>query len=68
MSASNWVHIDVEKIEAETDKAFLLKVEDMDEAVWIPRSHIADHEDYRKGMENCTISISDWIAKQRGLG
>ena len=62
----SWVHLDVEEIFEETDNAFLLELEDGEE-VWMPYSQISDYENYRKGDKNCTISISEWIARQKGL-
>lgn len=66
MVQSNWIHLDVERIAAETDNAFLCVV-DGDEH-WIPKSQIADPETYSDGDENCTISITEWIANKKGLG
>lgn len=64
MSASNWVHIDG-KIEAETDKAFLIDFGDQGKH-WIPITQIADANDYKVGDAG-TISISEWIADQKEL-
>lgn len=66
MSASNYVHIDVELIQAETDKAFLFLLED-GELVWCPKNQVADYETYSKGDTNITVSITEWIARQKGL-
>lgn len=62
MSSSNYVHLDVEEIIWETDEAFLCKVDDEDH--WIPKSQIADSNDYKAGMVNCTISITQWMANK----
>ena len=67
MSASGFVHLDFEKIVHATDKALLVRFCDGDEDIWIPFSQIADPEDYEKGDENGTISITEWIAEQAGL-
>lgn len=66
MSQSNYVHIDVAKILHETAAAFRVRLEDGTEH-WIPKSQIADPDDYDAGDENCTVSITEWIAKQKGL-
>ena len=63
---SNYVHLEVEKIVKETDSAFLLRLEDGEE-LWIPKSQIADPDDYTEGDEDATISITEWIARERGL-
>lgn len=66
MSASNYVHLDVKLIKAETDKALLLVLED-DSEYWVPLSLVADSDDYRKGQKNCTVSVAEWFAKKEGL-
>ena len=66
MSASSWVHLNVAKILKETDAAFLLKLE-AGETAWIPKSQISDPDDYCEGDEDCTVSVTEWIANQKGL-
>jgi hypothetical protein len=66
VSDSNWVHLDVELIVRETDKALLLRLEDGEE-VWIPLGQIADADSYSAGDTNCTVSVTRWIAEQKGL-
>ncbi len=66
MSASNWVHINVERVVKETDAAFLLRLDDGEEH-WIPISQISDPEDYQEGDENVSMSITEWIAEQKGI-
>ncbi len=66
MSASNYVHLDVEEILRGTEKAFLVLLED-DEEVWLPLSQIKDADDYAAGDVNCTITITKWLAEQKGL-
>ncbi len=68
MSDSNWVHLDVEMILAETDNAFLVTLNDFLGEFWIPKSQISDPEDYTKGDVDCTISVTKWIAEQKGIG
>ena len=62
---SLWIHIEVERIKRETDKAFLVEIEG--EEVWLPKSQIADWEDYEEGDTDCTMSISEFIADEKGL-
>lgn len=66
MSASGYVHVDVDRIERETDKAFLVLIDG--EETWIPKSQIADADDYNAGDEDLTLSITEWIANEKGLG
>lgn len=66
MAFSNYVHLDVAKIKRETDAAFRLRLEDGTE-YWIPKSQIADPDDYKEGDENCTVSVTEWIAEQKGI-
>lgn len=67
MSASDWVHLDFNKIVAETDKALLVDLVDADADIWIPLSQISDSDDYREGDKNGTISVSRWFAEKEGL-
>lgn len=62
---SNYVHVQVEEIKHETDKAFLVII-DGDER-WIPKTQIADSSDYEVGDKNITISITDFIAEKLGI-
>lgn len=66
MSASNYVHLDVQRILKETDRAFLLLLDD-DEELWVPKSVISDEGDYNEGDANCTISIQQWFADKEGI-
>lgn len=65
MSRSGYVHVEVEKITAETDKAFAMTIDG--EQHWIPKSQMADPDDYEVGDEEVTVSISEFIAEQKGL-
>ena len=65
MGASNWIHLDVEEIKAETDAAFLIVLDDGE--YWIPKSQISDPEDYEKGDTDVSMSITEWIAEQKGI-
>jgi hypothetical protein len=65
MGSSNYVHVNVDKVLRETEKAFLVLVDG--EEVWLPHSQIADWDDYEAGDENVTMSVTEWIAEQKGL-
>lgn len=65
MGFSNWVHLDVELVKRETDGAFLCVI-DGDE-VWLPKSQIDDPGRLAEGDEGVTVSVTEWIAKQKGL-
>lgn len=66
MVASNWVHLDFGKILRVTDRALLVRLEDGEED-WFPLSQIADSGDYKAGDTKGTISITEWLAKEKGL-
>lgn len=66
MSSSNYVHLDVEEIVKETDKALLLRL-DGGEEVWVPLSQVADADDYSAGDMDCTVSVTEWFARKEGL-
>lgn len=63
----SWVHLHFEKILRETDKALQIRFESGEEH-WIPLSQIADADDYSEGDTNGSISITEWIANEKGLG
>jgi hypothetical protein len=67
MSASEWVHLEVAEILRETVDTFLLHLEGGEE-VWVPKSQVADANDYKAGDGYCTISVTRWLADQKGLG
>src|SRR5207249_6975883 len=67
MSTSPWVHLDVEEVVRETDKALLLRLEEDGREVWVPLSQIADNDLYSEGDRNCSISVSQWFAEKEGL-
>ncbi len=66
MSSSNYVHLDVDEVVRETDKALLLRLEEGEE-VWVPLSQIADSDQYGAGDRDCTISVTSWFAEKEGL-
>ena len=65
-TASNYVHLDVEEIVRETEAAFLLRLESGEE-VWMPKSQIADWNELLEGDQNCTVSVTEFIAREKGL-
>lgn len=65
MSMSNYVHIEVDEIIRETDKAFLFLIGD--DEIWIPKSQVSDADDYEMGDKNCSISVTEFIANEKGL-
>lgn len=68
MSASPWVHLDVLLVKKETEKAFLLVLDNDDQdEVWVPKSQMSDPDDYSQYDKNCTISVTEYIAREKGL-
>lgn len=65
MSASGYVHLEDVTILRQTEKAFY--IEHDDERHWIPLSQVANPDDYSEGDEGVTLSITEWIAGQKGL-
>lgn len=66
MPASNYVTVNVTRIIKETEKAFLIEVDDGE--VWIPMWSVADSDDYREGMEgDISMSIVKKVADEKGL-
>lgn len=51
---------------AESEKAILVQLPDLDEA-WIPKGQIDDDSEvYRDGTEG-TLVISEWLGRKKGL-
>ncbi len=69
MASSRFIYLDVKEIKVETDSAFLFHIEtdEGEEAIWFPKSQIADPDDYEVGDKNVEIGITEWIAKQKGF-
>ena len=65
MSASRWIHLDDVNVLKETDKAFLIEVEEGE--FWIPKNQVSDPDDYSEGDEGASMSITEWIAGQKGI-
>ena len=66
MSESRWVHLDVDEVLRETEKAFLIRLESGEEH-WIPKSQISDVDDYNVGDRNATVSVSSWFCEKEGI-
>ncbi len=60
-----WIHLDVELIKRETPKAFLMVIDG--EEHWIPKSQVADVDDYEEGDRDCGVSVTEFIANEKGL-
>lgn len=60
-----WVHLNIEEIKKETDKAFLVTIDGED--YWLPKSQISDAEDYCDGDQDVTLSVTEFIAEEKGL-
>ena len=65
MSQSGYAHIEVDEIKRETDGAFLFVIDG--EEKWVPKSQVADPDDYERGDENCSVSITEWFANKEGI-
>ncbi len=60
------VTFQVERVEAETDKALLVDIEG--EKVWVPKSMIADESEvFSKEHGDGDLIVSAWWAERRGL-
>lgn len=64
--SGDYVHLDVAKILKRTEAALLVRLEDGSEH-WLPLSQVSDESDYDEGDLDCTVSITRWLAEQRGL-
>lgn len=67
MGQSNYVHLEDCNVLVVTPKAVLIEV--ADEKHWFPVSQLADGEDHNleEGDKGITISVTEWIAKQKGF-
>jgi len=65
MGESRYVHLEGCKILRETAAAF--RVEYRGEEFWLPKSQVADAENYVDGDDDVTLSITEWIADQKGI-
>lgn len=65
MSQSGYVHLENCTVRRETDNALLVVYDG--ESLWLPKSQVADAENYAAGDEDVTISMTEWIARQKGI-
>ena len=65
MGASNWVHLDVDRIKRITDKAMLVEIDGED--VWLPLSQVDNPSRFDEHDEDITVSITSWLANEKGL-
>ncbi len=62
---SNYVSVKVDFIERETDRAFL--VLHQGQKIWIPKSQVANADDYEAGLRDLTLSVTEWIAGEKNM-
>ncbi len=65
MGASSWVHVRVDAVLRVTERAALLDVNG--EEVWVPLSQVADAADLSAGPGERTVSVTEWVAREKGL-
>lgn len=65
MSQSGYVNVHIDSIDAETEKAFRCTIDG--ETVFLPFSQIADADDYAPGDKDLSLSVTEWIAREKGL-
>ena len=67
MGSTSWVHLDNCDIIAVTETAVLIEYEG--ERHWMPLSQMPreDADRFAAGDEDVTVTVSDWIAKQKGI-
>ncbi len=65
MGQSNFIHLENCEIVKETDKALLIRYVGTEH--WIPVSHISGADAYSAGDKGVTVSITEWIAEQKGI-
>lgn len=51
----------------DSGKAILVKLEDGEEPVWIPKSHVDDDSEVYEAGTCGELVVSEWIAVQKGL-
>jgi len=66
VGTTNWVNVEVESIVAATEKAIYVRTPDGEE-VWLPRSQLSEGEKYQKGWTELTLSVTEFIAREKGL-
>lgn len=65
MSQSEYVHLEGCDILAVTDAAIQVRWEG--DRYWFPKSQVADPETYEAGDKGLTVSVTEWIAEQKGI-
>jgi hypothetical protein len=65
MPASNWVHLEECKILSVRGKA--IQIEYQHQRIWLPKSQISEPELFQEGDYPITVSITEWIAAEKGL-
>jgi hypothetical protein len=65
MSQSGWVHLEDCNVLRVTEKAAY--IEWGDERYWFPLSQISDADNLDESDEGVTVSITEWIAEQKGI-
>ncbi len=65
--ARNWIHVEFDAVKKVTEKAILFVIDG--EEVWLPISQISpeDVDSYAEGDGEGSVSITDWIAHEKGL-
>lgn len=59
------VEIDIDGIKIKTEKAILVIIDD--EEIWLPKSQIEYDEDVHNPDGTNVITVTEWIAEQKGL-
>ena len=69
MSQSGWVHLDKCDILQVTAKAILIRHsdEEMCNDHWLPKSQVSDPDQHTPGDRDVTVSITEYIAREKGL-
>ena len=65
MGFSVWVHLEDCTVKRATEKALLVEYDGRE--FWLPRSQVSEGEKYEEGDAGVTISVTEWVAKQKGL-
>lgn len=65
MSASGYVHLEDCEVLRVTEKAILIKWDGSQ--YWLPVSQVADADNYEAGDKDVTVSITEWIAGEKGI-
>lgn len=63
----NYIHVEFDSVKRVTEKAVCFVIDGQD--VWIPISqiHPSDQDNYEDGDQDGSVSITEWIAGQKGL-